>query len=347
MLRCKALWLAFLLTILFVAVLRSAEPQQQKPAAPNPPASSPATAPDDDPVVAVVNGERIMLSELLGRLNELNVLPEKREDVAGGVLDGMVDNALLVQFLATQKIVYDAKAVDAQIAEVKAEYDKEGVKIADALAQLGLTEQKLRASVIAEARWQNYLKKNVTDKQLTDYFAKYPEYFDGTEVRASHILVEVAPDADEKSRTAAKAKTETIRKEVAGGLNFGEAAKKYSDCPSKEMGGDVDFFPRREKMVEPFAKAAFALKIGQISTVVETEFGFHVILVTGRKPGTRTKLDDPALRKDLLEAVGDVMKDEIVAKQRKVAKIEIAPGVQPPNQPKAKTATQPTGKTKK
>jgi parvulin-like peptidyl-prolyl isomerase len=166
-------------------------------------------------------------------------------------------------------------------------------------------------------------------------------------VRASHILIEVAPDADEKPRAAAKAKAESIRKEVSSGLNFAEAATKYSDCPSKAQGGDVDFFPRREKMVEPFAKAAFALKVGQMSNVVETEFGYHVILVTGRKPGTRTKLDDPAMRKDLLEAVGDVMKEEIVAKQRKLAKIEIAPGVQPPEQPKAKTATQPTGKTKK
>jgi parvulin-like peptidyl-prolyl isomerase len=259
----------------------------------------------------------------------------------------MVDNALLVQFLTAQKIAYDPKAVDAQIAEVKAEYDKAGVNMADALAQLGLTEQKLRASVVAEAQWQNYLKKNVTDKQLAEYFAKYAEYYDGSEVRASHILVEVPPDADERTRTAAKAKAESIRKEVAGGVNFAEAAKKYSDCPSKEQGGDVDFFTRREKMVDPFAKAAFALKIGQLSSVVETEFGYHVILVTGRKPATRTKLDDPALRKDLVEAVGDVMKDEIVAKQRKVAKIEIAPGVQPPEQPKTKTATQPTGKTKK
>lgn len=343
MLRCKALWLALLLTLLFVAVLRSAELQQQKPGA----QKSPATPPNADPVVAVVNGERIMLSELLARLNELNVRPEKREDVAAGVLDGMIDNALLVQFLATQKIAYDAKAVDAQIAEVRAEYDKEGVKIADALAQLGLTEQKLRASVIAESRWQTYLKKNVSDPQLADYFAKYREYFDGTEVRASHILVEVAPDANERTRVAAKAKIEQIRKEVVGGLNFAEAAKKYSDCPSKEQGGDVDFFPRREKMVEPFAKAAFSLKIGQISTIVETEFGYHVILVTGRKPGSRTKLDDAALRKDLLEAVGDQLKEEIVAKQRKLAKIEIVPGVQPTEQPKAKTATQPTGKTKK
>jgi parvulin-like peptidyl-prolyl isomerase len=344
MLRCKALWLAFLLTLLFVAALRSAEPQEQKAAQPKPP----ATPPDADPVVALVNGERIMLSELLGRLNELRVIPRKREDVAGGVLDGMIDNTLLVQFLAAQKIDYDAKAVDAQIAEARADSEKEGVKFADALAQLGLTEPKLRAAVIAEARWLNYLTKNVTDKQLTDYFAKYPEYFDGTEVRASHILIEVAPDADDKTRTAAKAKLESIRKEVAGGLNFAEAAKRYSDCPSKEQGGDVEFFTRRDKMVEPFAKAAFALKIGQMSNLVETEFGYHVILVTGRKPGSRTKLDDPALRKDLLEAVGDVMKEEIAAKQRKLAKIEIAPGVHPPEPPKTKTATQPTpGKVKK
>ncbi len=319
-------------------------PPATKPAAT--PAAKPATPPRDE-VAAIVNGEKIMLSELLGRLDELGVAPERREAVAGNVLDGIVENLLVVQFLTAQRISYDVKAVDAQIVELRAEYEKSGKKLSEALAQLGLNEQKLRAAAIAEAQWQSYLKKNVTDRQLAEYFAKYREFFDGAQVRASHILIEVPADADAKARADAKAKIERVKKEVASGGDFATVAKKYSNCPSKEMGGDVDWFPRRDKMVDSFAKAAFALKQGETSGVVETEFGYHIIKCTGRKPGTRTKLEDPQLRAEVLESLGEQLKDELIAKQRKVAKIEIAPGVPAPEQPKIKTATQPTGKTKK
>jgi parvulin-like peptidyl-prolyl isomerase len=338
MFQCKALWLGLIFAALFAAAWKSNEPAQK---------ATPAAKSPRDEVAAVVNGERIMLSELIGRLVELDIKPEQREDIAGNVLDGMIDNMLLTQFLASQRIAYDAKSVDSQIAEVRAEYEKKGVKFGDALARIGLTEQKLRNSVIAESQWQTYVKRSVTDKQLQDYFAKYREFFDGTEVRVSHILVEVAPGADQKTRAAARAKIDRIRKELTSGLSFAEAARKYSDCPSKEQGGDVDFFQRFGKMVEPFAAAAFALKRGETSGVVETEFGYHIIKVTDRKTGTRTKLDNAELRSDLMESLGEQLKNDIVAKARKAAKIELAPGVPPAEQAKTRTATQPSGKVKK
>jgi parvulin-like peptidyl-prolyl isomerase len=345
MFQCKAVWLVVLFTGLFAAAWKSNEPPKttQKKAS-TPPAAD--QAPTNE-IAAVVNGEKIMLTELVGRLEELNIPAEKREDMAGPVLDAMIDNALIIQFLTAQKIAYDPKLVDSQIAEVREEYEKEGVKFADALSRIGVTEKKLRDSVIADLQWQNYVKKSVSEKQLTEYFTKYREYFDGAEVRASHILVEVPDDADDKARAAAKAKIEKIRKEVNAGLDFGAAARKYSDCPSKEQGGDVDFFNRRDKMVEPFAKAAFALKKGETSGIVETEFGYHIIKVTDRKPAKYTKVDNAELRKDLLEAIGEQMKNDLVASQRKVAKISIAPVAPSADRANTKTAVQPTGKTKK
>jgi parvulin-like peptidyl-prolyl isomerase len=313
-------------------------------AAPQTPTAKKPTAPPSpsEVIAATVNGEKVTLAELLGRLDELGVAPDRREEYAAQVLDGLVDNLLLLQFMTAQKIPYDAKAVEAELAQLKADYEKQGQKLGEVLARMGLTEQKLRAAAIAEAQWHNYLAKQVTEKQLAEYFAKFREFFDGTEVRASHILIEITPTASEATRTAAKNRAETIRREVTKkGSDFAAAAKKHSDCPSKEQGGDVGWFPRRGKMVEPFSAAAFATKPGEVTPVVESEFGYHVILVTGRKPGTRTKLSDPELRKDLLESYGEQLKDEIAAKQRKVAKIEIAPG-----EP-TRTAAQPTNKTKK
>ena len=73
---------------------------------------------------------------------------------------------------------------------------------------------------------------------------------------------------------------------------FSAYAKEYSVCPSKKDGGDLNFFPRAGAMVEPFAKAAFALKPFEMTDVVATEFGYHLILVTQRRQGTPKKFEE-------------------------------------------------------
>jgi parvulin-like peptidyl-prolyl isomerase len=115
-------------------------------------------------------------------------------------------------------------------------------------------------------------------------------------------------------------KIKSVQQELAKGLDFAEAAKKYSDCPSKSQGGDLDFFPRRDRMVEPFAAAAFALKPGTVSEPVETDFGLHLIKVTERKPGDKG-LD--AVRGEVRDTMTRDLWDKTAAEQRKVAKIEI------------------------
>ena len=110
---------------------------------------------------------------------------------------------------------------------------------------------------------------------------------DKKEIRASHILVKVEADADKETKEKAKQKIEEILIKVKAGENFSELAKNNSDCPSKEMGGDLNFFGRNS-MAKPFEKAAYALKKGDISGVVETQFGYHIIKKTDEREGPRT-----------------------------------------------------------
>jgi peptidyl-prolyl cis-trans isomerase C len=183
---------------------------------------------------------------------------------------------------------------------------------------------------------------------LQDFFAKNKEWFDESLVRASHILVQVSPDADAKAREAAKAKLLGLKKQIedqaakelakldpkADNLAreqarlkaltdaFAEAAKG-SDCPSKAKGGDLGYFPRVGAMVEPFAAAAFALQPGQLSGVVETQFGYHLILLTQRQPGKDVKYDD--LKDEVREVYAAKLRADLLPKLRKEAKIEITP----------------------
>jgi peptidyl-prolyl cis-trans isomerase C len=103
-------------------------------------------------------------------------------------------------------------------------------------------------------------------------------------VRASHILISTEEAQSEEQKAAARKRAEELREAArSDGADFAALAKENSSCPSSAQGGDLGFFPREGAMVEPFAAAAFALKTGEVSDVVETQFGYHVIKVTGRK----------------------------------------------------------------
>lgn len=95
-------------------------------------------------------------------------------------------------------------------------------------------------------------------------------YSEATQIRASHILVRTKEEADE------------IRKEIQKGMSFSQAAREFSLCPSGEEGGDLGYFDKG-MMVPEFENVAFSLPIGQLSQPVQTEFGWHLILVTDRR----------------------------------------------------------------
>jgi len=98
-------------------------------------------------------------------------------------------------------------------------------------------------------------------------------------IRASHILISYAgTPVTEATRSQAEARklAEDLLAKVTKGEDFATLAGTYSDCPSREAGGDLGFFPKG-RMVKPFDDAAFALKPGQVSKLVETQFGYHII----------------------------------------------------------------------
>jgi len=96
------------------------------------------------------------------------------------------------------------------------------------------------------------------------------ECYDVQEVRASHILVNTKEEA------------EKIREEIINGRNFTAAAQEYSICPSAKQGGDLGWFSKG-MMVPEFEKAAFSLPLNEISEPVQTQYGWHLILVTDRR----------------------------------------------------------------
>jgi peptidyl-prolyl cis-trans isomerase C len=118
-------------------------------------------------------------------------------------------------------------------------------------------------------------------------------------------------DALQKEQTKA-AKTEEL---------FAAYAKEHSVCPSKKDGGDLSFFPRAGAMVEHFAKAAFAIKPYEMTDVVATEFGYHLILVTARKQGTPKKFEEVKGDVQMLYAMR--LREAVIAQMKPKAQVTI------------------------
>ncbi len=134
---------------------------------------------------------------------------------------------------------------------------------------------------------------NITEDDAKTYYDENPNQYEQTErVKASHILIKTDttdPNADpNQAEVKARAKAEELLKQIKAGADFAELAKANSACPSSERGGDLGFFTRGQ-MVPPFEEAAFALEVGQVSDVVQTRFGYHIIkVVDHRDAETRT-----------------------------------------------------------
>ena len=121
---------------------------------------------------------------------------------------------------------------------------------------------------------------DITDEQLSEYFiANRADYDVVEQVRASHILVDTQEEA------------ELILAELDAGADFAALARERSTCPSSGAGGDLEWFGRGA-MVAPFEEAAFALAIGEITGIVATEFGYHIIMLTDRQDAASPEFED-------------------------------------------------------
>jgi peptidyl-prolyl cis-trans isomerase C len=331
----------------------SALAQQPPPAPPRPPAPEAVGAPAakvPTGIAATVNGEPI--SEVAAQRACRGVKPEMFEQARRECLDLLIDNLLLEQYLVQRKVTVEGKEVDARVKQVYEEIEKSKQDAKLVLGKLGLTDNELRTQIAAQLRWDKFVDEQGTEKVLRDFFAANPEIFDGSMVSARHILLTPSP-GDAKAAEQAKAQLLAFKKQieekVAAGLAklpaqtdnlgrererakltdeaFAALAREKSACPSKERGGDLGPFPRFGAVVESFAKAAFALKPYQMSDVVETPFGYHLILVTERRPGKETKFDE--VKEEVKGIYGYRLRESLAAQLRPKAKIVINP---PPKQ---------------
>jgi peptidyl-prolyl cis-trans isomerase C len=231
------------------------------------------------------------------------------------VLENLIAREVLYQKSKAEEIKVDEAMLDEHMATLKQQFPSED-EFKKTLGEMGLSEAGLRsdferAKAIEQLLDEEVSKKIViSDEETKKYYAENPAMFKHPEqVRASHILITVDPKAEDSAKAASRAKLEAVQARLKQGEDFAALAKEVSQCPSASKGGDLGYF-RQGQMVEPFEKAAFALKPGEVSDIVETQFGYHLIKVADHKPETVVGYDE--IKERIAEHLKqDRLKDEI------------------------------------
>ena len=250
---------------------------------------------------AVVNGVAIYQSEIDREFAEVEKqasvqgqkIPDDRiAQIKNSIIDKLVNEELLVQESESHGIKVESSEVETAFAKIQKRFNGPSA-LEKALAKSDITIDDLKIKIKRGIAVKKLIDQEidqevinaivVSDADTRAFYDEHPEYFKQDEqVKASHILIKCAPDADAATKETAMKKIKDIQQKLKDGESFAELAKQFSDDPSRTQGGDLGFF-EREKMVKPFADAAFVLPVGNTSDIVETDFGFHLIQVTDKK----------------------------------------------------------------
>lgn len=245
---------------------------------------------DPNKVIATINGEKILrkdLDKILDRFRN-HVNPAALPSMEQQITDQLVTQSVLRQFVVEKKLSVSNERVEKEIAKMRENIKNNPATKDKTLEQFlefqGSNIEELKTAINMSAAIESHVSRNITDKMVEEYFIKNISNFNGETVTASHILIDTKGKTTQDEIDRARAKIESIKKELDEGADFAESAKKYSDCPTGKTGGELGTFPRHGVMVEDFAKAAFATEAGKISDPVKTEFGYHLIKVTAKTP---------------------------------------------------------------
>ncbi|MHC4431353.1 MAG: peptidylprolyl isomerase [Planctomycetota bacterium] len=332
MLACSAMFLAVI-----SAGCRSEKPQESGADKSEPNAVGASVT---DGVAVTVNGVEILkstieqmikpqLDSLAGKTRQLpdHVIQQYTQQFRQHALERLIREELLNAKIREANIaIADAEVMS----QMEAVASAQGVSMEDFLKTMeehghsleqmkdDLRERLARNQFMA-TQWAG--KINVTEEDAREYHQENPEQFKVPEqVRVSHILIKAEQAVDpNEARARARTRIEELLRQVKDGADFAGLAKANSVCPSAPKGGDLGFFPRG-KTTPAFEKVAFELQVGQLSDIVETEYGFHIIKATDHQDPTNITFEQA--KEKIIELLTEEKQSEFADEYLKKLKAE-------------------------
>ena len=223
----------------------------------------------------------------------------------GIVLNFAIEVEVLKKHFEKEKVNVLPDDYDDQFSKYKEELFSQGEDMQKQLSDQGIDNDVLEFYFSAQFYTKTYMEDidkqdPVTEDEIEAYYNQHKdEFVSPSQIKVSHILVK-----DEQHSDAGKTSIEAIKAEIEGGKDFAEAAKEHSDDGSAQSGGDLGWIDQNTNFVQEFKDAAFALNKGEMSDVVESEYGFHLIKVNGKKKEQQQTL------KQAHDQVESILKEE-------------------------------------
>ncbi len=305
-------------------------------------ACSPKVNPEE--VVANVNGTDIIVKDYeatlaLYKINIEGMYGESvwdtevkegvtyKDEFKNIILDQMVDMEAVYQEADKKGLIPTDKEVEEGVKLLKEEIDKDA-EFKKELEESGIndeflkTQQKMDLTLLKFAEDFNKNTK-ISDEEMKKYYEEHKDEFYRDELKASHILISTIDDEgnplSDKDKEKAKKEAEEVLKKIEEGTDFAELAKEYSDdTASAVQGGELDYFTKGD-MVPEFEEAAYALKEGEVSEIVESQFGYHIIKLY-------EKIDEQTPYEDVKEKIKATLLEgkyvELITKISETAKVK-------------------------
>jgi peptidyl-prolyl cis-trans isomerase C len=267
---------------------------------------------DDPTVVLKVNGKEITEGEVAQEISRLmrqfgGGADQQQMGQMQGVLrqqamDNIISRTLLRQTVKEEGIKITPDEIGQRMEDLRSRFGSDE-ELDRRLSMMGMNRQLLEEEMTTALGVEKLLAQKAPVPQVTEadaqaYYDENPSQFaEPEQIKASHILIKFDPDDTDEIKAQKRAEAEEILAQLRQGADFAQMASQHSDCPSKERGGDLGYFSRG-RMVPPFEEAAFSLGLDELSDIVETEFGYHIIKVTDRQDARAIPFEEA--KKDII-----------------------------------------------
>ena len=281
-----------------------------------------------DTTAATVNGTKItegQITKILNaRMEQLadrippNMKDQYRQQMRKRIMEQLIIEEILAQKEREKNIAVSPAEMEEQISKQLAQQNLTIDEFKSLLKAYGTNYSEYEQNMIKKLMFEKLVEGEFTgkiipptDEQVKAYYDENLQQFSEPEkIHTKHILITPAKDSNDpnQAKAQAKAKAEDLLKQLQAGADFNDLAIKNSQCPSAKNGGDLGEAPKGS-FVPEFEKAAYALKPGQISDVVETQFGFHIINLVKHTDANTTSFEQA--KAQIVETLTNKQKDDI------------------------------------
>jgi len=260
-----------------------------------------------DGVAIVVNKDMILVSQINEAMMPLmqeyrtkysgEELKKKIDDLRKTVIDQAIETKLILQVAKAQKVKADEKDIDTRMEVVKKRFPSEDTFL-QALTARGLTMREYRNQVAEQVLVQATIKQvldpeiRVSDNEIQTYYDSHPdEFITEPQIQLAQIFLKIPSGSTLEEIDQLRQKAEQLRILIEDGVDFSELARKYSEGPYRDKGGMVGLVGSKDILPE-LKDIAMSLKAGEVSPVIQTSYGLHILKVIETIPARKVTLKE-------------------------------------------------------